>query len=326
MRRRAFIAALGGAAAWPLAARGQQPALPVIAVLGGAGNDADGQARVRIFNQALQSLGRIDGRNITLDIRLMGDDLARIRATAAELARSNPTMILAIGTPTLVALREITRTIPIVFANVSDPVDGGFVDSEARPGGNITGFTSFEYSVASKWLELLKEVSPHLVRVLVLLNPSNYTSRGLLRSIQTAGPSVGVQIVAGRVSVPSEIAPAITDFARQSNGGIIIAPDTLIAVNLNQIIALSNQQHLPSVYAFRIFPENGGLISYGTNLIDLFRGAAIYADRILKGEKPSELPVQNPTKYQLVINLKTAKALGIDVPAMLLARADEVIE
>jgi len=242
------------------------------------------------------------------------------------LVRANPAMILAIGTPVLVALRELTRSIPIVFANVSDPVDGGFVDSEARPGGNITGFTSFEYSVASKWVEILKEISPRLTRVLVLLNPDNYTSRGLLRSVQAAGPLAGVQVVAGRVIVAGEIAPVIADFARQPGGGIIIAPDSLIAVNMRQIVALSDQHRLPGIYAFRDYPANGGLLSYGTEMAGIYRGAATYTDRILKGEKPAELPVQNPTRYQLVINLKAAKTLGIEPSAVMLGRADEVIE
>jgi len=325
MRRREFLAGLGGLAAWPVMARAQQK-MPVIGVLGGAPDNAEGQSRVKIYRDALQNLGRIDGRNIRLDVRLMGDDLVRVRANAAELAQSNPAMVLAVGTPALVALRESTRTIPIVFGNVSDPVDGGFVDSEARPGGNITGFTSFEYSVAGKWLELLKEISPQLTRVLVLLNPGNYTSRGLLRSIQAAGPLVGVQIVAGRITVAGEIAPAISEFARQSNGGIIIAPDALTSAHMSQIIALSNQSRLPSIFAFRSFPSSGGLLSYGTEMIDIFRGAATYTDRILKGERPSDLPVQNPTKYHLVINLKTAKALGLNPAPMMLGRADEVIE
>src|SRR5215204_6378110 len=300
--------------------------MPVVGVLGGAPNNPEGQSRVGIYREALQSLGRIDGHNVRLDVRLMEDDLTRIRSNAAELALSNPAMILAVGTPALVALRETTRSTPIVFANVSDPVDGGFVDSEARPGGNITGFTSFEYSVASKWLELLKEISPQISRVLVLLNPGNYASRGLLRASQSAGPSAGVQVVAGRVTIADEIAPAIADFARQSNGGIILAPDALTAGNISQIVALSNQHRLPSIYPFKLLPASGGLLSYGTEMADIFRGAATYTGRILKGEKPSDLPVQNPTRYQLVINLKTANALGIKPPPMMLGRADEVIE
>jgi putative ABC transport system substrate-binding protein len=330
MRRRDVIGAIVGAAVAPVVglrrAGAQQTNVPVVGVLGGAGNDADGQARLRLFNQALQSLGRIDGRNVQLDVRLVGNDPVRIRANAAELVRANPAMILAIGTPVLVALRELTRSIPIVFANVSDPVDGGFVDSEARPGGNITGFTSFEYSVASKWVEILKEVSPRLTRVLVLLNPDNYTSRGLLRSVQAAAPLAGVQVVAGRVIVAGEIAPVIADFARQPGGGIIIAPDSLIAVNMRQIVALSDQHRLPGIYAFRDYPANGGLLSYGTEMASIYGGAATYTDRILKGEKPAELPVQNPTRYQLVINLKAAKTLGIEPSAVMLGRADEVIE
>ncbi len=327
LKRREVIALLGSVAAvGPMAARAQQPAMPVVAVLGGARNDSEGQARVRAFTQTLRDLGRIEGRNVRFDVRLVGSDLAQIRAHAAELARSGPAVILAIGTPVLVALREATRTVPIVFANVSDPVDGGFVDSEARPGGNITGFTSFEYSVASKWLEILKEISPTLSRVLILLNPDNYTSRGLLRTIQGAAPTVGVQAVAGRVSTGSEIAPAISAFAGQSKGGLVVTPDPLTTVNLGQIIALCNQYRLPGIHAFQFYPAAGGLLSYGTDIEDIYRRAATYVDRIVKGEKPGELPVQNPVRYHLTINLKAANTLGLDVPPTLLARADEVIE
>ena len=329
MRRRDIIELTVGtmaASLFGLRLSDAQPDLPLIAMLGGAGNDAEGQLRIKFFKQGLESVGRIEGRNVRLDVRLVGDDLVRIRANAAELVQAKPAVILAIGTPVLVALREVTRTVPLVFANVSDPVDGGFVDSEARPGGNVTGFTSFEYSVATKWVELLKEVNPHLARVLVLLNPGNYTSRGLLRSVQTAGPAAGVQVVVARVTVASEIAPAIGEFARQPNGGIIIAPDSLTAVNMGQIVALSNQNRLTSIFAFRSFPAMGGLLSYGTSIADIFRGAANYSDRIIKGEKPVDLPVQNPTKYQLVINLKTAKAIGVEPSAMFLGRADEVID
>jgi putative tryptophan/tyrosine transport system substrate-binding protein len=325
MRRREFITGVGGTAAWSLAVNAQQR-VPVIGILGGAPDNSEGRARVAAYRQALQGLGRIDGSNVRLDVRLFGDDLVRVRANAAELARMGPAMILAIGTPALVALREVTRTIPIVFANVSDPVDGGFIESEARPGGNITGFTSFEYSVASKWLELLKEVRPRMLRVLVLLNPDNYTSRGLLRSIQAAAPAVGVRVVAARVSAAAEIAPAFTAFTGQPDGGLIVTPDALTSVNLGHIIALSNQHRLPSIYPFRFYPATGGLLSYGTEIADIFRGAADYSDRILKGEKPSELPVQNPTRYRLVINLKAAKAIGIEISPMMLTRADEVIE
>jgi ABC-type uncharacterized transport system substrate-binding protein len=327
VKRREFITLVGGAAAaWPLAARAQQTYMPVIAVLGGVANDSEGRARLRAFTQTLHDLGRVEGRNVRFDIRLAGSDLARIRAHAEELASAGPAAILAISTPVLIALREATRAIPIVFANVSDPVDGGFVDSEARPGGNVTGFTSFEYSIAGKWLEILKEVSPALSRVLVLLNPDNYTSRGLLRTVQAAAPVVGVQVVAGRVSVASEIVPAITAFARQSNGGIIVTPDPLTTANVEQIITLCNQHRLASIHPFRTYPAGGGFLSYGTDIGDIYRRAATYVDRILKGEKPSELPVQNPIRYHLVINLKTAKALGLTVPPTLLARADEVIE
>ena len=330
MRRRDFVKAIGCATAVPALglriANAQPGSIPVIGVLGGAPDNAEGRARVRAFSQSLADLGRIDGRNVRLDVRLFGDDLGRIRANAADLVRTGPAMILAIGTPALVALREVTRSIPIVFANVSDPVDGGFVDSEARPGGNITGFTSFEYSVATKWLELLKEISQRMTRVMVLLNPENYTSRGLLRSIQAAAPSVGIRVVAARVIAASEIAPAFDTFANQRDGGLIVAPDALTSVYLGQIVALSIQHRLPSIFPFRFFPAAGGLLSYGTDIADIFRGAAGYADRILKGEKPAELPVQNPTRYRLVINLKTAKSLGIEISPIMLGRADEVIE
>lgn len=326
MRRREVIAGLGASAVvWPRGARGQQEK-QLIAVLGGAANDADGKARVAAFTQMLQTLGRVEDRNVRFDVRLVGADLVRIRAIAAEFAKAQPAVILAIGTPVLVALREATRTVPIVFANVSDPVDGGFVDSEARPGGNITGFTSFEYSVASKWLEILREVSPRIERVLVLLNPDNYTSRGLLRSIQVAAPSVNVQVVAARISATSEIAPAFSGFSRQPNGGVIVTPDPITAVNRAHITSLASQHRLPSIHAFRDYAEAGGLLSYGTNITDIFRGAAAYVDRILKGEQPSVLPIQNPTKYYLVVNQKAAKAMGLDVPPFMLARADEVIE
>jgi putative ABC transport system substrate-binding protein len=313
-------------AAWPVVARAQQPALPVVAVLGGATDNAEGQARLKAFSQTLQGLGRIEGRNVQLDIRLLGDDLIRIRSHAAELARSRPSVIVAIGAPVLVAVREATRTIPIVFANMSEPVDGGFVDSDARPGGNITGFTSFEYSISTKWLEFLREVNPQLARVLVLLNPDNYTSRGLLRSIQAAAPLLGVQVVIGRISAASEIAPAVTAFASRADGGLIVTPDPVITTQLGQIFTLSRQHHLPSIHAFRYFAEGGGLLSYGTEIADIYRGAATYADRILKGEKPGELPIQNPTRYRLVINLKTAKELGLTIQPKLLFTADEVIE
>jgi putative ABC transport system substrate-binding protein len=330
MKRREFIALLGGTASTfeltPFSAISQPAGMPIVAVLGGAISNADGLMRIRAFRESLRNLGRIDGSNVRLDIRLAGDDLASIRAHAAEFARTKPAAILAIGTPVLVALREATRTVPIVFANVSDPVDGGFVDSEARPGGNITGFTSFEYSLGSKWLEVLKEVRPSLARVLVLLNPDNYTSRGLLRSVQAAAPAIGVEVVAARISASSEIEPAFTAFTRQSNGGVIVTPDPLTVINLTQIIALSNQHRLPSIHAFRYLPASGGLLSYGTDITDIFQGAAAYVDRILKGNKLSDLPVQNPTRYRLVINLKTAKSIGLSIPESFLLRADEVIE
>ena len=270
--------------------------------------------------------GWIEGRNFLIDVRGVGGDFRQVDAFAAEMVAGAPDVILAVTQPALTAFRQRTRTIPLVFTNVSDPVDGGFVESMSRPGGNITGFTSFEYSIGGKWLELLKETVPSLERVLVVLNPGNYTSRALLRTVEGVAPIAGVRIETGAVRSAKEIESAVTEFARAANGGIILLPDPVTQNNQPQIIELMMQHRLPVIHQSPNFPQSGGLMSYGTDFIDLYRRAASYVDRILKGAKVGELPVQNPVKYNLVINLKTAKALGLDVPPMLLARADEVIE
>jgi putative ABC transport system substrate-binding protein len=327
MRRREFITVLGSvAAAWPLAARAQQPdRMRRIAVLAGAANNTEGESRIAAFRDELRRLGWREGSNVQLDVRWVGGDANRIPGVAAELIRTRPNAILAIATPALVALRRETDTIPIVFVNVSDPVDGGFVDSMARPGGNITGFTSFEYSIGGKWLELLKEAAPALNRVMILLNPENYTSQALRRTIESAALPLGIRITAAGVRKPADIEAAMTAFGREA-GGVIVLPDPLTTVQGGQIVGLALSMRLPTIHTFRYFAADGGLMSYGTDLIDLFRRAAGYVDRILKGAEIGQLPVQNPTRYQLVINLKTAKALGLEVPPILLARADEVIE
>jgi putative ABC transport system substrate-binding protein len=328
MKRREFITLIGGAAVvWPLAARAQQAQQTRrIGVFSGFANNAEGQSRIKAFKERLDALGWVDGRNVRIDYRFAAGDPDQFRALASEMVGTAPDVILVIATPALVALRQETRTIPLVFVNVSDPVDGGFVESMARPGGNVTGFTSFEYSVGGKWLELLKEAVPSLARVLVLLNPENYTSRGLLRTIETVAPTAGVRVTPARVRNIAEIEAALNTFGQEPNGGMIVLPDPVTTVNDERITILAVARRLPTVHAFRFHAVGGGLISYGTDVNDIYQNAASYVDRILKGAKVGELPVQNPVKYALVINLKAAKALGIEVPPTLLARADEVIE
>ena len=237
-----------------------------------------------------------------------------------------PDVVFAMSTPALAAMREVTRTIPIVFVNVGDPVESGFVASMAHPGGNITGFMSLESSLGGKWLEVLKEIAPNLARVLVLLNEENSVSRGLLRDIELGAPTLGVRVTAGQVRNEADIEPAISEFARDPDGGMIVLPDPATTVSRARIIALAQLHRLPSVQSFRYFAAGGGLLSYGTDDVDLYRQAASYIDQILRGAKAADLPVQTPIKYRLVINLKTAKALGLEIPPTLLARADEVIE
>jgi len=329
LKRRAFITLLGGAAAaWPLAARAQQPErMRRIGVLmPWASDDPEGQARIGAFLQGLQQSGWTIGRNIRIDARWSGGDGEVYRRQAAEVAASAPDVILATGAAAVGPLLQATRTVPIVFVIVSDPVGAGFVSNLARPGGNVTGFTPSEYGMSVKWLELLKEIAPNVTRVAVLRDASLISGGGTFGAIQAVAPSLGAEPSPVDVRDAAEIERAITAFARSRNSGLIVTGSAGATVHRNLIITLAAQHKLPAVYFERMFTASGGLISYGPDYIDQFRQAAGYVDRILKGEKAADLPVQAPTKYDLVVNLKTAKALGLEVPATLLARADEVIE
>jgi putative ABC transport system substrate-binding protein len=328
VRRREFITLVGGASAWPLAARAQQAdkmrRIGVIIPL--AANDLEGQARIAAFLQGLQELGWSVGRNLRIDIRWATANAAEIRRQATELVALAPDVILSMGTPSVAALLQATHTLTIVFTVVGDPVGAGFVESLSRPGGNATGFLTFEYSLSGKWLELLKEIAPGTTRAAVLRDPAITAGIGQFAAIQTAAPSLGVELTPINVRDASEIERVVAAFSRYPNGGLIVTGSPLIAVQRDLIITLAARHKLPAVYANRFFVNDGGLICYGPDLVDQHRRAAGYVDLILKGEKPADLPVQAPTKYELVINLKTAKALGLTVPDSLLARADEVIE
>jgi len=330
VKRREFITLLGGAAAaWPLAARAQQAdrVRRIGALIGAPSADnPDAQANIRAFLQVLQQLGWTDGRNVRIDIRWGAGNADDIRKYAAELAALAPDVIFASGTASVGPMLQATRTVPIVFANVADPVGAGFVDSLARPGGNASGFIQFEYSLSGKWLELLKQIAPGVTRAAVLRDPAITSGIGQFAVIQSVAPSVGVEVSAINVRDAGEIERAVTAFARSSNGGLIVTASALAVLHRQPIIALAARHKLPAVYYRRYFVTSGGLISYGYDVVEQFRGAAGYVDRILKGATPADLPVQAPTKYELVINLKTAKALGLDVPTTVLARADEVIE
>jgi putative ABC transport system substrate-binding protein len=329
MRRREFILALGGAAAvWPLAARAQQPerVRRIGILLPAAANDAEFQIWVGAFLQALAQLGWTDGRNVRIDIRWATTNAADIRRHAAELAALAPDVILASGTSTVGPMLQATRAVPIVFPTVVDPVGAGFVDSLARPGGNATGFLLFEYSISGKWLELLKQIAPGVTRVGVLRDPATPTGIGQFGVIQAVAPSLRVEVSPLNVRDAGEIERGVAAFVRSSNGGLILTGGNRAILHRDLIITLAARYKLPAVYADRFFVAAGGLISYGPDRIDQYRQAAGYVDRILKGEKPADLPVQAPTKYETVINLKTAKALGLTVPQSVLARADEVIE
>jgi putative tryptophan/tyrosine transport system substrate-binding protein len=329
MRRREFIAGLGGAAAaWPLAARAQpSDRMRRIGVLMNlAADDPEAQARLAAFRKGLQELGWIEGRNVRIDYRWGPGDADRMRTYAAELVALAPDVILATGSPTVEPLLQATRTVPIVFVALVDPVGAGYVATLARPGGNITGFINFEYGMSGKWLELLKEIAPGMRRVVVLRDPANPAGIGQLAAIQTVAPSFGVELSPVGVRDAAEIERAVTAFAREPNGGLIVPASALAIVHRDLILALTNRHRLPAVYPFRFYVTGGGLLSYGPDLVDQYRRSAAYVDRILKGEKPADLPVQVPVKYELAINLKAAKALGLEIPATVLARADEVIE
>jgi putative ABC transport system substrate-binding protein len=329
MRRREFITLLSGAVAgWPLAARAQQDKrMRRIGVLMNfAAADPEGQARFAAFLQGLQQLGWIDGRNVQIDIRWVGSNVDDIRKHAAELTRLAPDLVLASASVTLEAMQQSTRTIPIVFASAIDPVGAGFVASLARPGGNATGFVAFEYSVSSKWLELLKEIAPGVTRAAILWDSALPVGIGQLNAIKAAAPSVDLELSPIDVRDAGELERAVTEFAQSSNGGLIVTGSPSAAARRALIIALADRYRLPAVYVQSYYVTSGGLISYAPSTTEPYQRAASYVDRILKGEKPADLPVQAPTKYELVINLKTAKALGLTVPPTLLARADEVIE
>ena len=328
MKRRNFIALLGGAAAaWPLAARAQQERMRHIAVLvPAAANDPVWQARIGAFQQALALSGWIIGRNVRIDIRWATTDAAAIRREAEELAALAPDVTLAAGHSSAAPLLQATRTVPIVFAMVQDAVAAGFVDSLARPGGNATGFTSWEFSMGAKWLELLKQIAPHVTRVGILYDPEQPTWPGYIKTIEATAPSFKVQILPHEVRDAEAIEGAIATFVAETNGGLIVLPGALMLRHRDLIISLAARHRLPSIFGFRYFVTGGGLASYGMNNLDLYRRAAGYVDRVLKGEMPANLPVQFADKFELVINVKTAKTLGLEVPVSLLARTDEVIE
>jgi ABC-type uncharacterized transport system substrate-binding protein len=326
MKRREFMILLGGAATWPLAAHAQQPdRVRRVGVLMGIADDFEGQARIAVFRQALQALGWSEGRNVQFIYRWSGGDVAHARQLAKELVDLRSDVILANSTPIAVAVRETTRTTPTVFVQVSDPVTAGVVQSLTRPGGNLTGFTNFEPSKASKWLELVKGIAPNVTRVAYLFNP-NTAPHLYARAVETAAPSLSIKPFAAEVRNADEMESVIEQFAREPDSALLVLPDLFTATNRRSIIALVARQGLPAVYPFRYFVASGGLMSYGIETLETYRQAALYVARVLKGENPSDLPVQAPTKYELVINLKTARTLGLEIPPSVLARADEVIE
>jgi putative tryptophan/tyrosine transport system substrate-binding protein len=329
MQRREFITFLGGAAvAGPLAARAQQGdgVRRVGIFMDLSEQDAEGQTRVAAFRKGLQELGWTEGRNVKFDTRWTAGDPALMRRYAAELVGLAPEVIMNGGLPTLVALQQETRTIPIVFAQVLDPVGAGFVESLARPGGNITGFVSFEYSMASKWLETLKLIAPHIVRIAAIRDLASPSEMGMLGAIQAVMPTFAMPFIAIGGRDAADYDRVIEEYAREPNGGLIILPSPNTLVHRRAIMAQAARHRLPAIYPYGFFAREGGLMSYGIVPSDNFRRAAAYVDRILKGARPGELPVQVPTKFELVINLKTAKALGLDVPLSLQQRADEIIE
>jgi len=328
VKRRSFIALLGGAAAWPLAARAQQAErVRRIGLLLGIADDAQGRARVLAFEQGLQEAGWTAGRNIQIDTRFGGGDAGRIRAYAAELVALAPDVLVGQTTPVVQALRQATSSIPIVMAAVNDPVAQGFVSSLARPGGNITGFSFIDFEMVGKWLEILKEVAPGVARAALLFNPDTSPHYYVyLRSFEAMPRSIAVEVTAVAVRDTAEIEGAIGKLGRDPGGGLIVAPDAFTIVHHPSLIKLTHQHRLPAVYGFRTSVAQGALLSYGPDPLDNFRRSASYVDRIFKGAKPADLPVQGPVKFELAINLKTARALGLTVPPSLLARADEVIE
>ena len=329
MKRREFIAIIGGAAvAFPLVARAQQPPpmKRIGVLLGTAESNLEQRSRLSAFVRALTELGWTEGRNIRIEYRWASGSADRLRAHAAELASLAFDVILTQGTPATTALHKAGTKTPIVFVSATDPVGSGLVASLARPGGNITGFANFEHTMGGKWLETLKEVAPRVTRVAVILNPGNAALPGQLRTIETAAPALGIQVVAAPVRSAADIERGIAAFAARPNGGLVVLTDFITQTHRDLIVTQAARHRLPAVYNLRSFVAIGGLVSYGTDRADLFRRAASYVDRILKGAKPADLPVQHATKFELVVNLKTAKALGLKIPESFLLRADEVIE
>jgi putative ABC transport system substrate-binding protein len=326
MNRRDFITLLGGAAAWPVAARAQQRGVRRIGVLvSGPENDPVNQALAAAFRQALEKLGWSEGRNINLDMRF-APDAGQFQPLAKELVALQPAVILAHSTPVVAAVKRESRTIPIVFTSVSDPIGSGFTASLPKPGGQITGFLLYEDGIVGKWLAMLKEIAPSLQRAAIIANPKNTPYDYFMRSAQAAAPRLGIELVASQIENTTAIERTISSFASTPNGGLVFLPDASVLANRDLVVALAGRYRLPAVYFYRPFVTAGGLMSYDIDRVEQFSQAAGYVDRILKGEKPADLPVQAPTKYETVLNLKTAKALGFTVPDTLLVRADEVIE
>jgi putative ABC transport system substrate-binding protein len=328
MRRRQFIKLLGGAAAaWPLAAHAQQrEQMRRVGVLMSAAIETDQQAGLGVFKEVLHQLGWIDGRNVGVEVRWAGADPAKARKDAEELVALPADVILVVGALGLQTLLQGTRSVPIVFNSIADPVGSGFIDTLARPGGNATGFILFDYGLAAKWVELLKQIDPTITRVAVLRDPDLTVGIGQFAVIQYVAPSVGMEVSAINMRDAREIEQDIAKFASSPNGGLILTGSALAVVHRDLVVGLAAKYKLPAVYHRRYFVTGGGLMSYGPEIEEQFRGAARYVDRILKGDKPADLPVQAPTKYELVVNLKTAKALGLTIPQSVLTRADEVIE
>jgi putative ABC transport system substrate-binding protein len=327
MKRREFLTLLGAAGAWPLTASAQQPAqMRRVGVLESAGIETDQQAGVAVFKEVLRQLGWIDGRNVRVEVRWAGADPARLRKDAEELVALQPDIIVVTGALGLQTLLQTTRSVPIVFNSIADPVGSGFIDNLARPGGNATGFILFDYALTAKWVELLKEIAPTVTRLAVLRDPELAAGVGQFAVIQYVAPSVGMEVSAISMRDARGIEQDIAKFASAPNGGLILTGSALSLIHRDLVVGLAAKHKLPAVYHRRYFVTGGGLMSYGSEVDEQFRGAARYVDRILKGEKPADLPVQAPTKYELVINRKTAQALGLVVPPSLLASADDVIE
>src|SRR5215471_13068348 len=328
LKRRDFIALLGSVSAWPLAARAQQgERVRRIGFLHDYDEqDSDGRVQVAAFREALQQLGWTDGRNVAIDYRSGAADNEQLRSYATEIVNHQPDVVLTAGATITAAVQRASRSVPIVFVNASDPVGTGLVASLARPGGNATGFTQFEFGLSAKWLELLKEIAPAITRVAVIRDPTARTGGGQLGAIQVVAPSLGVELTPIDPHEPDEMERALVAFASDRRSGLVVTTSRLARAHRDIIVALAGRHRLPAVYPFRVYVADGGLVSYGPDSTDPYRRAAGYIDRILKGEKAADLPVQAAIKYQLVVNLKTAKSLGLEIPATVLARADEVIE